>query len=161
MAAAEDNKYLAFLLGEETYGMPLLKIKEIIGKVDVTHIPKSPSFMRGVANLRGKIIPIIDLKLKFGIGETEFLPRTCIIVVELMTEEGVQTSGLMVDEVSGVLDISEGYIEPVPNYSNSPAAEYLAGIGKVKDEIVTLLDVDKILASNNVAASVGVEKDAK
>lgn len=145
--AVEDNKYLVFTLGKETYGIPILKIKAIEQKMDITSIPKTPQFVKGITNLRGKIIPVIDLKKKFGIGISEDTTRTCIIIVDIKTESGLQTNGLMVDEVSEVLDISEGYIEPVPKYSNTQIdQEFMSGIGKVKDKVIILLDIQKILS---------------
>ena len=151
--SAEDNKYLIFTLGKEIYGIPILKIKAIERQMDITHVPGTPGFVKGITSLRGKIIPVIDLKEKFSIGISEMTSKTCIIIVDIQTESGIQTNGLMVDEVSEVLDISDGYIEPVPKYGNTQIdQEFMSGIGKVKDRVVILLDIQKILALSESAA---------
>jgi len=146
--AVEDNKYLIFNLGNEIYGIPILKIITIERKMDITPVPRTPSFVKGITNLRGKIIPVMDLKEKFGIGKAEVTERTCTIIVDIKTDSGIQRNGLMVDEVSEVLDISEGYIEPVPKYGDTQIdQEFMSGIGKIKDRVIILLDIQKILAS--------------
>ena len=146
MAIIEDNQYLIFNLGKEIYGIPILKIKNIERKMDITPVPRTPSFVKGITNLRGKIIPVMDLKDKFGIGASEVTERTCIIIVDIRTDTGLQTNGLMVDEVSEVLDISEGYIEPVPKYGDMAIdQEFMTGIGKIRDNVIILLDIQKIL----------------
>lgn len=156
--AIEDNKYLIFTLGKETYGIPILKIKNIEQKLDITPVPGTQNFVRGITSLRGKIIPVIDLKEKFAIGTSEVTSKTCIIIVDIRTESGVQTNGLMVDEVSEVLDISEGYIEPVPKYGNTQIdQEFMSGIGKVRDRVIILLDIQKILALNESAQLINRE----
>ena len=156
--AVEDNKYLIFNLGKEIYGIPILKVKTIENKMDITPVPKTPGFVRGLTNLRGKIIPVIDLKEKFGIGKIEQTERTCIIIVDIRTESGIQTNGLMVDTVSEVLDISEGYIEPTPKTSDlSIEQEFMSGIGKIKDMVVILLDVQKILDLSETAAAANTD----
>ena len=155
--AVEDNKYLIFTLGKETYGIPILKIKNIEQKLDITPVPGTPHFVKGITNLRGKIIPVIDMKEKFGIGESELTSKTCIIIVDIRTESAIQTNGLMVDEVSEVLDISEGYIEPVPKYGNTQIdQEFMSGIGKVRDRVIILLDIQKILAASISAANIEI-----
>ena len=144
--AIEDNKYLIFNLGKEIYGIPILKIKNIERNMDITPVPRTPNFVKGITNLRGKIIPVMDLKEKFGIGMSEVTERTCIIIVDVQTEAGMQTNGLMVDEVSEVLDISDGYIEPVPKYGDMAIdQEFMTGIGKIRDNVIILLDIQKIL----------------
>ena len=144
--AMEDNKYLIFNLGKEIYGIPILKVKNIEREMDITPVPSTPNYVKGITNLRGKIIPVMDLKEKFGIGMSEVTNRTCIIIVDIRTDSGTQTNGLMVDEVSEVLDMTEGQIEPVPKYGNmSIDQEFMTGIGKVKDNVIILLDIQKIL----------------
>ena len=145
---AEQLKYLAFTLGEETYGLPILRVKAINNLQPITHVPRMPEAVKGVINLRGKIIPVIDLRLKFGLEERPYNDRTCIIVVEL--EEGDRTSGLIVDEVSEVLDIPEDGIEP-PIADAGASLEFLTGIGKAKDKVIMLLDPHRILSTNEIA----------
>ena len=149
---AEDNKHLIFTLGKETYGVPILKIQNIERKLDITPVPGTPTFVKGITNLRGKIIPVLDLKEKLGIGETEITDRMCIIIVNVRKEAGVHTNGVMVDDVSNVEDISDGYIEPVPKYHNTQIdQEFMSGIGKVKDRVIILLDIQKILGMSEGA----------
>ena len=156
--AMEDTKYLIFNLGKEIYGIPILKIKTIERKLDITPVPRTPGFVKGITNLRGKIIPVMDLKEKFGIGMSEVTERTCIVIVDITTDAGVQTNGLMVDEVSEVLDISDGYIEPVPKYGDTAIdQEFMSGIGKIKDNVIILLDIQKILDFSEYGSAAAME----
>lgn len=148
--AGKDNKYLTFALGEELYGIPILKVKEIIGMMPVTHVPKLQDFMKGVINLRGKIIPIIDLRLKFGLVSREYDNRTCIIVVELETGSGLRTSGIVVDTVQEVIEIDEKAIEAPPQYGASEDHAFLKGLGKLKDRVVMILETERILSSSEL-----------
>ena len=144
--AIEDTKYLIFNLGAEVYGIPILKVKNIERAMDITPVPRTPGFVKGITNLRGKIIPVMDLKEKFGIGTAEITERTCVIIVDIRTDAGLQTNGLMVDEVSEVQDILDGYIEPVPKYGETAIdQEFMTGIGKINDSVIILLDIQKIL----------------
>ena len=144
----EVNKYLIFMLGAETYGIPLMHIKSIEGRMNIIPIPQTPAYVKGITNLRGKIIPVLDLKSKFNIGVTENNDRTCVIISEVKIGGAIHINGLIVDAVSEVLDISDGYIEPVPLYGKTQIDnEFLAGIGKVKDNVIILLDITKILES--------------
>ena len=145
---AEQSKYLTFMLRGETYGLPILQVKGINQMQPITHVPRMPSFVKGVINLRGKIIPIIDLRLKFGLEEAEVSDRTCIIVVEL--EDGGRQSGLIVDEVSEVLDVDNESVEPPPA-DGGTTLEYLTGIGKAKGKVIMLLDPFRILSTNEMA----------
>ena len=149
MASSETaNKYLIFMLGEETYGIPIAHIKSIEGKMNIIPIPQTPDYVKGITNLRGKIIPVLDLKSKFNIGVTENKERACVIIADVQVDSLTHTNGLIVDMVSEVLDISDGYIEPVPKYGKTQIdQEFLAGIGKVKDKVIILLDVPRILTS--------------
>jgi purine-binding chemotaxis protein CheW len=143
---AEDNKHLIFTLGKETYGVPILKIQNIERKLDITPVPGTARFVKGITNLRGRIIPVLDLKEKLGIGAAEITSRTCIIIVNVRKEAGMHTNGVMVDDVSNVEDISDGYIEPVPKYHNTQIdQEFMSGIAKVRDRVIILLDIQKIL----------------
>lgn len=143
--AVKENKYLTFELEQESYGIPILKVKEIIGMMNITHVPRLPEFVKGVINLRGKIIPVIDLRLKFGMEEKDYDERTCIVVVELKTEDGVRTSGIIVDMVQEVIDIDNCNIEPPPKSSGDINNNFLMGIGKIKDKVIILLDAEKVL----------------
>ncbi|MCL2096320.1 MAG: chemotaxis protein CheW [Oscillospiraceae bacterium] len=156
--STEDNKYLIFNLGKEVYGIPILKVKNIERMMDITPVPRTPGFVKGITNLRGKIIPVMDLKEKFGIGSAQVTERTCTIIVDVQTDTGMHTNGLMVDEVSEVLDISDGYIEPVPKYGDmSIDQEFMSGIGKIKDSVIILLDIQKILDFSEYGVMASVE----
>ncbi|MGE5371604.1 MAG: chemotaxis protein CheW [Solirubrobacterales bacterium] len=146
--AVQTNKFLTFMLGEEYYGIPILKVKEIIGMMTITGVPRMPDFMKGVINLRGKIIPVMDLRIKFGMAEKDYHDRTCIIVTEMESKNGRNLTGVVVDSVSEVLDIGPESIEPPPNYTDWEVdQEFLTGMGKVKEKVVMLLDADKILTA--------------
>jgi purine-binding chemotaxis protein CheW len=142
-AFAQPGKYLTFVIGKEEYGIPILKAKEIIKMMDITSIPKSPQFMRGVINLRGKIIPIIDLRLKFILEAKEYTERTCIIVVELLLNQAKRQMGIVVDTVSEVVNFPKNDLEPPPQYGTQLETGYLMGMGKAKEKVVLLLDIEK------------------
>lgn len=141
----QDNKFLTFALGDESYGIPILKVKEIIGMMAITHVPKLQNFMKGVINLRGKIIPVIDLRLKFGLPDRPYDNRTCIIVVELETGSGLRTSGIIVDTVQEVIEIDPMSIEPPPQYDIEIEQSFLSGMGKLKDRVVMIMQTEMIL----------------
>ncbi len=150
---AQEGKYLTFVLGSEEYGIPIKKVKEIIGMMGITNIPKTPEFVRGVINLRGKIIPILDLRLKFGLEEIEYTQRTCIIVVETSSSDIQKQMGIAVDSVSEVVNIQKGEIEPPPECGTQASIEFLTGLGKVKGKVLLLLDIDRVLNSDELVLS--------
>ncbi|MCG3137447.1 MAG: Chemotaxis protein CheW [Phycisphaerae bacterium] len=137
------GKYLTFMLDNEEYGLAILKVREIIGIMDITNVPQTPDFVEGVINLRGKVIPVIDLRTKFGLPRTEYNDQTCIIVVDV----GMLV-GIIVDTVREVHDIPGGDIEPAPQLGGSINTDFILGMGKVKDEVKILLDIDKVLVTD-------------
>lgn len=145
------GKYLTFQLGKEIYGIGILKVQEIVGVMPVTRMPKMPTFVRGLVNLRGKVIPVFDLRLKFGLDGRDDTERTCIIVVQLALDaEGASqdqriTLGIIVDEVNEVVDVAAGQIEPPPVFGSAVDVSFLLGVGKVGPKVVMLLDADRIL----------------
>jgi purine-binding chemotaxis protein CheW len=142
------GKYLTFRTGNEEFGVGILRVQEIIGMgmMKVTRVPRVPHFIRGVINLRGKVIPIIDLRLRFGLDGQDDTARTCVVVVQVSTTEGsTVTMGIIVDEVSEVLDIPGQSIEPPPRFGNRVETEYLHGIGKVGSKVIMLMDLDRVL----------------
>ena len=141
------GKYLTFFLAGEEYGLEILKVSEIIGMQPITRVPRMPEFVRGVINLRGKVIPITDLRTKFAM-DTDSQTDSCIIVVQM---QGVQT-GIVVDRVSEVVAIAEGDIEDAPSFGEGIRTEFLLGIGKSGGRVKMLLDIDKVLATNEIAA---------
>lgn len=140
------GKFLTFTLGEESYGVAVLKIREIIRMQKITPVPQMPVYVKGVINLRGKVIPVIDMRLKFEIGEDTVTERTCIVVVQIDNTDGVQTSvGLIVDAVEEVVNINEDDVEDPPEIGNQFENDYILGIAKIKGEVKTLLDIDRVI----------------
>lgn len=148
--SVQAGKFLTFTLGHEEYGIPIHKVKEIIGMMEITHIPKTPEFIKGVINLRGKIIPIMDLRLKFEMEEKQYSERTCIIVVDIHFEGIKKQMGIAVDAVSEVVNIQSSEIEPPPEYGSQSNAEFLTGMGKVKGKVILLLEIEKILSGQEL-----------
>jgi purine-binding chemotaxis protein CheW len=155
-ALGEAGKYLTFKLGAEEYGIEILKVQEIIKMMDITRVPRTPQFVRGVINLRGKVIPVIELRLKFEMEMVENTDKTCIIVVQVRSGDSNVTMGIVVDEVSEVLDIAGEQIEPAPELGSAVTADFILGMGKIGGKVVTLLDVDKVLAKKEVAGLAAV-----
>jgi len=147
-----EGKYLTFTLAGEEYGIGILKIKEIIGMLPVTSVPKTPAFVKGVINLRGKVIPVLDLRLRFGIEEIEYTERTCIIVVEVEGPVGRVEIGIVVDSVSEVLNIKGTEIEDTPAFGTKLDTSFIAGMAKMEGGVKILLDIDCVLASQEVEA---------
>lgn len=145
-ATAEGGKYLTFSLAAEEYGLEILKVREIIGIMDITSIPQMPPFVKGVINLRGKVIPVIDLRLKFGLPPTEYTEQTCIVVVDVGS-----LVGIIVDTVQEVLDIDAAQIDPPPPLGASVDTTFIMGMGKVKDDVKILLDIDRVLSADELA----------
>ncbi|HSA07062.1 MAG TPA: chemotaxis protein CheW [Candidatus Gastranaerophilales bacterium] len=141
----QDGKYLTFVLGNEGYGIPILQVKEIIGMMEITHIPKTPSFIKGVINLRGKIIPVMDLRLKLDMETQEYTERTCIIVVEIIVNQVKRFMGIIVDMVSEVVNIQQEEIEEALDYGAKVEGDFLTGMGKVKGKVFMLLNINKIV----------------
>ena len=148
--ATVDQKLLTFSLGSEGYGISILKVKEIIGMMDITPVPRTPEFIKGIINLRGKIIPVLDLRLKFAMDEKEYNERTCIIVVEVDVNNIQKLLGVVVDMVSEVVTISSEQIEPPPEYGTSLEHNSISGIGKIKDRVVIILDINEVFLCDEV-----------
>ncbi len=139
------QKYLTFKLASEEYGVEILKVREIIGVMDITAVPQMPAYMKGVINLRGKVIPVVDLRLRFGLHEIEHTEQTCIIVVDVGKEISI-----VVDSVSEVLDIKSENIAPPPSIGGSVDTSFILGMGKVGESVTILLDIDKVLTSDEL-----------
>jgi len=148
---AQEGKYLTFALAQEEYGLEILKVREIIGYMDVTLVPKTPKYVLGVINLRGQVIPVIDLRSKFGMETAERTEETCIIVVEIIRNGQAISMGIVVDHVSEVLDISQEMIEPTPQFDTDLDTSFILGMGKIGDKVKILLDIDKVLSRQDVA----------
>ena len=152
------GKYLTFKLDVEEFGIEILKVQEIIKMMDITRVPRTPSFVRGVINLRGKVIPVVDLRLKFDMESKVNTDKTCVIVVTVHRSGGAVVMGIIVDEVSEVLDVAGGSIEPAPEFGGSVDTSFILGMGKVGERVVTLMDVNRVLSGEEVSsvAEVGV-----
>lgn len=149
---AQEGKYLSFLLGKEEYGVEILKVQEINGMMGVTPVPRTPSYVRGVINLRGRVIPIISLRDHFKMPRVEDTEKTCVIVVQVQYEDTQITVGIIVDEVSEVLNISRQQIEPAPSFGGGmEETDFVTGMGKLDDKVVILLDIDQILSQGELA----------
>jgi purine-binding chemotaxis protein CheW len=149
-AAVTDHragKYLAFHLGAEEFGLPVLSVREIMGLQDITAVPQTPAHVRGVINLRGKVIPVVDLRLKFGLPSGEYGQRTSIIVVKV--DEVMM--GVIVDGVSEVLNLSSGDIENTPDFGRGIETPYILGMAKTKGKVRMLLDIEQILSSQDIS----------
>ena len=151
-ASAEAGKYLTFTLAGEEYGIGILKIKEIIGMMPVTSVPQTPQFVKGVINLRGKVIPVIDLRMRFGLEATDYTDRTCIIVVEIEGQSGTVMIGIVVDAVSEVLNIKGDEIDAAPQFGAKLDTDYISGIAKIEGGVKILLDIDRVLLNSEIAA---------
>jgi len=139
------GKYLTFVLDREEFGIQVLKVREIMGIQDVTAVPQTPDCVKGVINLRGKVIPVIDLRLKFCMAEAEYTQRTCIVVVQVNSGTTSILMGVVVDEVSEVLNVTEAEIENTPDFGQGVSTSYILGMAKIKDKVKILLDIDQVL----------------
>jgi len=153
-----EGKYLTFSIAGEEYGIGILKIKEIIGMMPITTVPRTPEFVKGVINLRGKVIPVIDLRLRFSMEESEYTERTCIIVVELKSQATDILIGVVVDSVSEVLNIKADDIEDTPTFGTKLDTDYILGMAKVQGGVKILLNIDKVLSAEEIAV---LEKTSK
>ncbi len=143
-----DNagKYLTFELGRESYGVPVLKVREIIRVIDITPVPRMPDYVKGVINLRGKVMPVIDLRIRFGLEKAEFTDTTCTIVAQITQADGVQSLlGLIVDAVEEVSQVKGEDLEPPPDFGRRLNTDYIIGLARIKGSIKTLLDIDKVI----------------
>jgi purine-binding chemotaxis protein CheW len=145
-----SGKYLTFRLGREEFAIQVLRVREIMGMQDITAVPQTPHYMKGVINLRGKIVPVVDLRLKFGFPEAEATSATCIVVVQLNTGREMLLMGLLVDSVSEVVNFTSNDIEDTPDFGNGVTTPYLLGIAKIKNTVKILLNIDEVLSTLEV-----------
>ncbi|MDE1943797.1 MAG: purine-binding chemotaxis protein CheW [Betaproteobacteria bacterium] len=157
LAVSQDQQqYLTFMLGGELFAIGILAIKEIIEYGQLTTVPMMPGFIRGVINLRGSVVPVVDLSARFGGQSTEVTRRTCIVIIEAVSEGEQQDIGVIVDAVNEVLDIAPDQIEPAPAFGAKIRTDFIAGMGKVNGRFVIILDVDKVLSVQELAALEGM-----
>jgi purine-binding chemotaxis protein CheW len=147
-----SGKYLTFKLGAEEFGARVIKVREIMGIQQITAVPQTPDYLKGVINLRGKVIPVIDLRLKFGLPAIEYTQRTCIIVVQVEGEAGPIQVGLVVDAVSEVLNLASADIEDTPDFGAKLTTPFILGMAKLKGKVKILLDIDRVVSTQEIAA---------
>ena len=152
----DQQQYLTFMLGGETYAMGILAIKEIIEYGNITEVPRMPDFIRGVINLRGAVVPVIDLGARFGKRATDITRRTCIVIIEVASGEGTQDIGVMVDAVNEVLEISASEIEPAPSFGANIRNDFIDGMGKINGKFVIILNIHQVLSVEEMATLAGV-----
>lgn len=143
------GKYLTFALGREEYGLEILKVREIIGYMEITAVPRSPGYVKGVINLRGQVIHVVDLRSKFAMEAADRTEETCIIVVETRSNGRKLSTGIVVDRVSEVLDIPNDRIEDPPAFGDAVSTAFILGMGKINDSVKILLDIDKVLGNDD------------
>jgi purine-binding chemotaxis protein CheW len=148
--AKADSKYLTFKLALETYGIEILKVREIIGLMDITAVPKTASHIRGVINLRGKIVPVLDMRDKFGLPQAELRRENCIITVMAQGSEGSLLIGILVDAVSEVMSVDSAQVDPVPALGDDMRLDFVLGLAKTQGKVTILLDIDKVVRAQDV-----------
>ncbi len=157
----KEGKYLTFALAQEEYGLEILKVREIFGYMEITAVPQTPEYVRGVINLRGQVIPVIDLRAKFGMDTIDVTEETCIIVVEIAQGKRTFSTGIVVDHVQEVLDIAGEDIEESPQFGSSVDTSFILGMGKIGETVKILLDIDKVLSGDDFASFAdAAEQDA-
>ncbi len=153
----EVRQYLTFRLEEEVFAIDVIKVREVLDYIDITKVPQAPDFMRGIINVRGSVVPIVDMRLKFGMSRTEKTVNTCIIVMEIEVGDDVTTIGALADAVKEVVDLRPDEIEPAPRIGSKWKTEFIKGIGKRQDEFVIILAIDRIFSTNEIMALTGGE----
>ena len=154
MENSKAGKYLTFKLADEDYGISLLKVREIIGMMPITSVPRTPEFVKGVINLRGKVIPVTDLRLRFDMPAIDYNDRTCIIVVEVAGQESTVQMGIVVDAVTEVLPVQDQEIEPAPEFGASVDTRYILGMANMEGAVKIMLDIDRVLTQAEIDALV-------
>lgn len=147
----ETTQYLTFKLDDEVFALDITKVREVLDFTTVTKVPRTPEFMRGVINLRGSVVPVVDLRLKFGMSKAEKTVNTCIIIVEVKVDEETTVLGALADSVQEVMDLEPGHIEPAPKIGTRLNTEFIKGMGKRDDRFVILLDIDKVFSTSELA----------
>jgi len=145
------TQYLTFKLGEEVYAVDISKVREVLDFTSVTKVPRTPDFMRGVINLRGSVVPVVDLRLKFGMSRTEKTVNTCVIILEVRVDSETTILGALADSVQEVIDLESEHIEPAPRIGTKLRTEFIAGMGKQNDKFLILLDIDKIFSTEELS----------
>ena len=146
----ETNQYLTFKLEDEVFGLAIGKVREVLDFTTITKVPRTPEYMRGVINLRGSVVPVVDLHLKFGLAQTEKTVNTCIIIVEISMEGEITVLGALADSVQEVVELEPEQIEPAPKIGTKLNTEFIKGMGKREEEFIILLDIDKVFSNEEL-----------
>lgn len=157
---SETTQYLTFKLDEEVFAVDISKVREVLDFTTVTSVPQTPDFMRGVINLRGRVVPVVDLRLKFGMPETKSTVNTCIIITEVNIGDESTVIGALADSVQEVMDLEAGEIEPAPKIGTQLNTDFLRGMGKKNEEFILILDIDKVFSSDEINMVLGAGADA-
>nr|WP_320049759.1 chemotaxis protein CheW [uncultured Desulfuromonas sp.] len=159
--AADDleqmKQYLTFNLDDEVFALGIAKVREVLDFTDVTKVPQTPTFMRGVINLRGNVVPVVDMRTKFGMSETEPTVNTCIIIAEVMMDSELSVLGALVDSVQEVLELDADQIEPPPRIGTKLDTEFIRGMGKHNEEFIIILDIDRVFSADEISLIQSVE----
>lgn len=147
----ETNQYLTFKLQDEVFGLAIGKVREVLDFTTITKVPRTPDYMRGVINLRGSVVPVVDLHLKFGLEQTEKTVNTCIIIVEIDMDGEITVVGALADSVQEVVDLEPEQIEPAPKIGTKLNTAFIKGMGKREEEFIILLDIDKVFSSDEIS----------
>ena len=150
-SSTETTQFLTFKLGDEVFALDITKVREVLDFTTVTKVPRTPEFMRGVINLRGSVVPVVDLRLKFGMTKTESSVNTCIIITEVTVDNDTTILGALADSVQEVLDLEPGSIAPAPKIGTKLRTEFIKGMGKRDDRFIIILDIDKVFSSDELS----------
>ncbi len=153
-------QYLTFMLGEEMFALDIAKVREVLEFTNVTKVPKTPEFMRGVINLRGAVVPVVDMRLKFGMPKSEATINTCVVIVETELDGEVTALGALVDSVQEVFELEPENIEPPPKIGTRLKTEFIKGMGKKDDEFIIILDIDKVFSSDELTVVQNVSESS-
>jgi len=154
-------QYLTFKLADEVFALDITQVREVLDYTAVTKVPKMPEFMRGVINLRGSVVPVVDMRMKFGMEKTERTVNTCIIIVEIDLDGDMTVLGALADSVQEVVDLDAGQIEPAPKIGTRLRTEFIKGMGKHHDEFIIILDIDKVFSSDELSLVQGVGEESE
>lgn len=151
----ETNQYLTFMLDQEVFALGIAKVREVLDYTAITKVPKTPDFMRGVINVRGGVVPVVDLRVKFGMAPTPQTVNTCIIIVEIAMEGDVTILGVLADKVEEVLDLDPAQIEPAPRIGTRLRTDFIKGMGKREEQFIIILDIDRVFSGEELAGVAG------
>ena len=164
LSMVDSNQYLTFTLGEELFALEISKVREVLDYTKITKVPRTPEFMLGVINLRGSVVPVIDMRLKFGLAKTERTVNTCIVIVEVILEGETTVLGALVDSVQEVFELEPNQIEPPPRLGTRLRTDFIKGMGKRDDKFIIILNIDKVFSIDELtniqsASSPGMQNE--